>query len=91
MRVVQGVNDLSHTPADIDRIEHGIGPWDRLVILDVTLRIKRQHRHTITTGHTQGLQGTRQASDPIAEFGIGDATSLITNGSGIWAALKVTV
>ncbi|MDT4874079.1 hypothetical protein FQZ97_1093560 [compost metagenome] len=90
-RVIQRVDDLGHAPTIIDRIDHGIRPGHRQVVLDVALGIEGKHGHALATGDAQLLQGTGQARNAIAELGIGDTTALGTDGGGVGAPLQMAV
>ncbi|MNO74353.1 hypothetical protein D3C76_653490 [compost metagenome] len=91
VRIIQGIDDLGGAPADVHRVDHRIGPGHGLVVLDVALRVDRQHRHAVTTDHAQLLQGSGQAGDALAEFGIAHAAALETDGGRIRPPLQMAV
>ncbi|MNO98997.1 hypothetical protein D3C76_907590 [compost metagenome] len=91
LRVIQRIDDLGHAPADIDRIEHRVGPGHCLVVLDVALGVEREYGHSIAAGDAQGLQGAGEAGDAVAELCVGNAAVFGFDGNGVRAALKVTV
>ncbi|MCY1412317.1 hypothetical protein D9M71_277190 [compost metagenome] len=89
--VVEGIDDLGGAPANIHRVEHGIGPGHGLVVLDITLRVDRQHCHAIATGHAELLQRAGQASHAVAELGIGHAAALVADGRRVGTPLQMAV
>ncbi|MNN56586.1 hypothetical protein D3C81_1715260 [compost metagenome] len=91
LRVIQGVDDLGRAPADVDRIEHGIGPRYCLVVLDVALGVEREHRYTLATGHAQALERASQPGNAIAQLGESHTAALITNCRGIGALLPMAL
>ncbi|MNZ72100.1 hypothetical protein D3C78_904700 [compost metagenome] len=91
VRIVEGIDDLRGAPADVHRVQHRIRPRHGLVVLDVALRVERQHRHAVTAGHAQLLQGTGQACDAVAELGVGHAAALIADGGRIRAPLQMAM
>ncbi|MCY1359062.1 hypothetical protein D9M69_456160 [compost metagenome] len=89
LRVIQGVDDLCRTPANIDRVEHGIGPGYCQVVLDIALRVERQHRHAFTAGHAEAFQRAGQPGDAITQLGEAQAATLITDGCGVGSLLHM--
>ncbi|MNN39777.1 hypothetical protein D3C81_1538260 [compost metagenome] len=90
-RVVQRIDDLRHAPAVVHRVDHRIGPRHRLVVLDVTQGVERQHGHAVTTGHPKLLQRPGQAGDTVAKLAISDTASFVTNGGRVGTPLQMTV
>ncbi|MNN60136.1 hypothetical protein D3C81_1752980 [compost metagenome] len=91
LRIVERVDDFRCTPAEIDRVDHGISPRHRLVVLEKKWRIECKQCHAFAAGDTQAFQGTCQARDTNTELGIGGAASLIADGNGVGTTLQMTV
>ncbi|MCY1364158.1 hypothetical protein D9M68_565820 [compost metagenome] len=91
LRVVQGIDDLGHAPARIDRVQHTIAPRHAQAVLDVTLRVAREHGDAVAAGHAQPLQGAGQSGHALPEFGERHTASQLANGSHIGTLLHVAV
>ncbi|MCY1361091.1 hypothetical protein D9M69_477470 [compost metagenome] len=89
--VVQGIGNLGQTPAGIHRIQHAIAPRYAECVFDIALRIAREHGDAFAAGHAQGLQGAGQARDTLAEFGEGDAATLVADGRRVGPFRHVAV
>jgi hypothetical protein len=69
--VAQRVGDLGRAPADVDRVEHGVGPRHREQVLVVAVGVERQHRDAVTGPHAVRPQRRGQPADPVEDLGEG--------------------
>ncbi|MNE34859.1 hypothetical protein D3C80_1285960 [compost metagenome] len=78
-RIVEGIENLVGAPAVVHRIQHGVCPGHRQVILDITRGVLRQHRHALAALHAMVLQGSRQPGHALGKLDEGQAPFTVTH------------